>query len=178
MHKKCSRCELVNWPNDVQCRRCGNQLGVASESSMPILRPKVEVDNIQFSEDDDAAYDEAKGLIKKGVNAGMIYGGISLLIVLVLQAFVPIAGNFLKYAYLDIAIIYCLTFGIHLKSRACAGLMLVYYVLSKLALLQQGSLGIIGILVAVMFIKTFYQAWQGTKLYHQIKQARPRHIVH
>jgi hypothetical protein len=172
MHKKCSHCELVNWPNDVQCRRCSSELGDVSHSEALMLRPKVQADSLQFADEEDAAFDEAKALIKKGVNAGMIYGGISLLVILFLQAFLPAADGFLKFAWLDIAIIYGLTFGIHLKSRACAGLMLVYYALSKLAMMTQGGIGFIGIFVAIAFVKAFYQGWQGTVLYHQIKQTR------
>ncbi len=172
MHKKCSRCELVNWTNDVQCRRCGTALGESRPSDVPFLRPKVQVEAFKFSDDEDVAYDEANALIKKGVNAGMLYGGISLVVILFVPAFFPLAAGFLKFAYLDIGIIYGLTFGIHLKSRACAGLMLVYYTLSKLALLTQGSSGLIGIFVAVIFVKAFYQGWQGTVLYHQTNRIR------
>lgn len=170
MHKKCHHCELVNWPNDVQCRRCGSALGDVSHSETLTQRPHVLAERIQLADDEGDAFDEAKALIKKGVNAGMIYGGLSLLVVLFLQAFVPFADGFLKFAWLDIGIIYGLTFGIHLKSRACAGLMLVYYALSKLAMMTQGGIGLIGIFVAIAFVKAFYQGWQGTVLYHQLKQ--------
>jgi hypothetical protein len=172
MHKKCHHCELVNWPNDVQCRRCGSELGATSHSEALRLRSKAHVDGLQFAEEEDAAVDEAKALIKKGGNAGMLYGGISLLVILFLQAFLPAADGFLKFAWLDIGIIYGLTFGIHLKSRACAGLMLLYYALSKLAMITQGGIGLIGIFVAIAFVKAFYQGWQGTVQYHQIKQTR------
>ncbi len=176
MHKKCHHCGLVNWPNDVQCRRCGSELGETTHSEAHsealLLRARVQAEALQFVEEEDGAFDEAKALIKKGVNAGMIYGGISLLVILFLQAFMPFADGFLKFAWLDIGIIYGLTFGIHLKSRACAGLMLGYYALSKLAMITQGGIGLVGIFVAIAFVKAFYQGWQGTVLYHQIKQTR------
>lgn len=170
MHKKCCHCGLVNWPGDVQCRRCGTALGDTSHATLSSLRPQVA--GINLSDEDDAAYDEAKALIKKGVNAGMIYGGLSLLVVFFLQAFVPTAGGFLKFAILDVGIIYGLTLGIHMKNRVCAGLMLGYYVISKLAMLTQGGIGLVGVFVAIAFVKAFYQSWQGTALYHQIKRAR------
>jgi hypothetical protein len=176
MHKKCSHCELVNWPNDVQCRRCGTALEQIHHSDVPFLRPKVQAEAFTLSDDEDAAYAEAKDLIKKGVNAGMIYGGISFVVILAVQMFSPLADGFLKFAWLDIGIIYGLTYGIHLKSRACAGLMLGYYLLSKLALLTQGGFGLIGLFVAIAFIKAFYQGWQGTVLHHQIKQSRATHL--
>ncbi len=175
MPKKCSHCELVNWPNDVQCRRCGTALEDSHPSELPFLRPKVQTESLQFSDDEDVPYTEARDLIKKGVNAGMIYGGISFVVILAVQMFSPLADGFLKFAWLDIGIIYGLTYGIHLKSRACAGLMLAYYLLSKLALLTQGSFGLIGVFVAIVFIKAFYQAWQGTVLHHQIQQSRATH---
>ena len=170
MHKKCRHCELVNWPNDAQCRRCGSTLDELIHSDALTPRPKVQAEGIRFGDDEDGAFDEAKALIKKGVNAGMIYGGLSLVVILFLQAFAPITDGFLKFAWLDIGIIYGLTFGIHLKSRACAGLMLIYYALSKLAMITQGGIGFVGIFVAIAFVKAFYQGWQGTVLYHQIKQ--------
>jgi hypothetical protein len=140
------------------------------------LRPQVQTGALQLSEDDDVAYSEAKDLIKKGVNAGMIYGGISFVVIMFVQMFSPVADGFLKFAWLDIGIIYGLTYGIHLKSRACAGLMLAYYLLSKLAMLSQGSFGLLGIFVAIAFVKAFYQGWQGTVLHHQIKQSRAPHL--
>jgi hypothetical protein len=176
MHKKCSHCELVNWPNDVQCRRCGAALEEIHYSDAAFLRPQVQTGALQLSEDDDVAYSEAKDLIKKGVNAGMIYGGISFVVIMFVQMFSPVADGFLKFAWLDIGIIYGLTYGIHLKSRACAGLMLAYYLLSKLAMLSQGSFGLLGIFVAIAFVKAFYQGWQGTVLHHQIKQSRAPHL--
>lgn len=178
MHKKCSSCGLVNWPQDVQCRRCGSGLGEISSSGCSPLRPKLQANDFPFSaaaEDDDAAYEEAKTMIKKGVRAGMICGGISLVLVLLLQAFLPIAGDLLKFAFLDIGIIYGLTLGMHLKSRVCAGLMLGYYILSKLVMLTQGGIGLVGIFVAIAFVKAFYQGLQGTLLYHQIKRAHASH---
>lgn len=176
MHNKCSQCDLVNWPNDVQCRRCGTSLEESGQLDLPLLRPKGQPVQIQLTDDDDTAFDEARNLIKKGVNAGMIYGGISLVVILFLQMFSPLAEGFLKFAWLDIGIIYGLTYGIHLKSRACAGLMLVYYLLSKLAMITQGSIGLIGVFVAIAFVKAFYQGWRGTFLYHQIKRSRSSHL--
>lgn len=172
MHKKCSECELVNWPNDVQCRRCGMALAESTHCDLPFLRTNAPVAAFHLSEDEDGAYDEAKALIKKGATAGMIYGGISLVVILFVQMVSPLTDGFLKFAWLDIGIIYGLTYGIHVKSRACAGLLLVYYLLSKLAMLTQGRFGLIGIFLAITFIKAFYQGWQGTVLYHQIKQSR------
>jgi hypothetical protein len=174
MHKKCHHCGLVNWPEDVQCRRCGTALSETSSSDIAAIRPKVA--DIQFSDDDDSAYDEAKALIKKGVGAGMLYGGLSLLVVLFFRSFLPFADDFLKWAILDVGIIYGLTLGIHLKNRICAGGMLGYYVVSKLAMLTQGSIGLVGIFVAIAFVKAFYQGWQGTTLYHQIKRSRSQHL--
>lgn len=171
MHKKCHHCELVNWPNAVQCRRCGCTLGEVRQSESLRPPPNAQTNGLQFADDEGGVFDEANTLIKKGVTAGMIYGGISLLIVFFLQAFVPFADGFLKFAWLDVGIIYGLTYGIHLKSRACAGLMLVYYALSKLAMMTQGGIGLFGILVALAFVKAFYQGWQGTVLYHQLKLA-------
>ena len=176
MHKKCNHCELVNWPNDVQCRRCGTALGESSHSEVPFLHPKVQVEALKFSDDEDAAYEEANVLIKKGVNAGMLYGGISFVVILFVQGFSTLDDGFLKFAWLDIGIIYGLTYGIYLKSRACAGLLMGYYILSKVAMLTQGGIGLIGLFVAIVFVKAFYQSWQGTVLYHQVKQSRATYV--
>ncbi|HEX4947841.1 MAG TPA: hypothetical protein VFZ34_14310 [Blastocatellia bacterium] len=163
---------MVNWPQEVQCRRCGTALGAPQEPTVSPLRSRVQVAELQFSDAEDEAFAEANAMIKKGVNAGMLYGGISLLVILVLQAFTSFDDGFLKFAWFDIVLIYGLTFGIHLKNRICAGLMLVYYLLSKLAMLTQGGIGLLGIFVAIAFVKAFYQGWQGTLLYHQVKQSR------
>lgn len=175
MHKKCSQCALVNWPQETNCRRCGTALGETHHSEFTPLRTQLQAKDFQASDDDDPAFAEAKAMIKKGVTAGMVYGGISLLLVLILQAFVPM-GDFVKFAFLDIGIIYGLTYGIHMKSRVCAGLMLGYYILSKLLMLTQGRSGLIGIFVAIAFIKAFYQGLQGTLLYYQIKQSRAQQV--
>ncbi|MFN7926891.1 MAG: hypothetical protein U0Y68_02925 [Blastocatellia bacterium] len=171
MNKKCRQCGLVNWPQEPLCRRCGTTLEETGMSEFAPLRAQLQARDFLKADDDDPAFDEAKAMIKKGVNAGMLYGGISLVLVLFFQAFLPVSGDYVKFAFLDIGIIYGLTYGIHVKSRAAAMAMLGYYILSKLLLLTQGRSGIIGILVAISFIKTFYQAYQGTVLYHQIKQS-------
>src|SRR5437870_12092113 len=98
MHKKCSHCGLVNWPQETNCRRCGTPLGETSQAEFSPLRTQLQANDFSSSEDNDAAYDEAKAMIKKGVTAGMVYGGISLVLILLLQVFVTIPGDLVKYA--------------------------------------------------------------------------------
>ncbi|MBS1806988.1 MAG: hypothetical protein JST84_02220 [Acidobacteria bacterium] len=172
MSNKCSKCGLVNWAQETHCRRCGVELSGAGQAEFAPLRSRIQAEDFKSREDHDPAFDEAKALIKKGVNAGMVYGGISLVLVLFFQAFIPSAEAYYKFAFLDVGIIYGLTYGIHTKSRVCAALMLGYYVLSKIVMLTQGRTGLIGIVVAIAFAKSFYQSYQGTTLYQQIKQSR------
>jgi hypothetical protein len=97
--------------------------------------------------------------------AGLISAGMTLLLVLLAVAGTSIAG-FTGWEIVDVALILGLTFGIYRKSRVCAVLMLVYFVVSKvLLILETGQAS--GIVLALVFFYYYAQGVAGTFAYHK-----------
>jgi hypothetical protein len=75
----------------------------------------------------------------------------------------------------DVIIILLLAFGIYKKSRVCAIVMLIYFILGKIIQFSEyASYGIdtppSNYLVAVVFIYFYFQAVRGTIAFHKINK--------
>jgi serine/threonine-protein kinase len=71
---------------------------------------------------------------------------------------------------IDVVLIFALAFGIYRKSRVCALITLLYYVLGKIAMWTVGpSPG--GLPVTVLFVYCFVQGVIGTFQYHRLLNA-------
>jgi hypothetical protein len=104
-------------------------------------------------------------------------GGVAALVVAGLTAIAAIAGFFVDtsnerlssvldpWALLDVVLILVLAVFIFRKSRVASTVMLVYYVVSKLLQVMDGSVGL-GLVVAVFFVLWFVAAMRGTYLWH------------
>jgi serine/threonine-protein kinase len=103
--------------------------------------------------------------------------GIIVIIVTSALAFISLKGhNFLgihfdKQIFLDLSIFAVLTFGIYRKSRACAGLLLVYFILGKIALFMEMKEPA-GIGASLIWTFYFFQGFRGTLSYHRIAQEK------
>jgi len=109
---------------------------------------------------------EALRKIKTGWVAGIISGVITLAVTLLSMTGTRLFG-FNAWALFDVALIFGLTFGIYRKSRVCAVVMLVYFVLSKIYLWTI-SPSFIGLLVSLIFLFCYVQGVIGTFRYHSI----------
>ncbi len=119
---------------------------------------------------DDPRLQKAKTDIKNAWIAGAISGVITLVFALIAMSSAEIRQNMGIDAWLwiDVVLIFGLTFGIYKKSRICAVLMFVYFAISKLIQFSSGQFG--GAFVAVLFLYFYFQGMRGTFTYHKLKQ--------
>lgn len=109
--------------------------------------------------------------IKNGWVAGCISGGLTLVVLFAMSgAELP---GIDAWMLVDVALIFGLTFGIYRKSRTCAVIMLVYYLVSKiLIMIETGKPG--GLFMSVLFAYFFWQGVSGTFAYHRfLREASP-----
>ena len=105
--------------------------------------------------------------IKNAVIAACISGGMTALFTLIALAGVNPVGLD-AWAFIDVALIFGLAYGIHRKSRTCAVTLLVYFVASKIYMMSQmGSPT--GLPLALVFIYYYFMGVQATFKYHGAK---------
>jgi len=164
---KCVSCRLINYSGETACKRCCGQLidrEAFVEQAQAYQQP-----NPTFQVDCSPEMEKACAGIKKAVGAG-IFSGIVTLILALLQA----AGvEFLKggaqlTSFIDVALVFGLTFGIYRKSRVCAIIMLIYFVASKLLIISQTG-NVAGLPLALFLIYCFAQGVQGAFAYHKVR---------
>ena len=101
--------------------------------------------------------------IKRAWIAGVASGIITfvlLLLSLSLDDFLPQLGLDL-WSLLDVMLIFGLTYGIYRKSRTCAILLLVYFLISKIFIaVQMGRIP--SLFIALIFVYLFVQGVRGT----------------
>jgi hypothetical protein len=104
--------------------------------------------------------------IKHATVTGIISGCITLVVTLF-----ALAGNemlgFTGLELIDVVLIFGLTFGIYKKSRTCALIMLLYFVVSKIILIAENGPGGGGGILALVFIYFYFQGVVGTFQYHK-----------
>lgn len=105
--------------------------------------------------------------VKTAWVAGCISGTVTLAITAVAMSGTDMLG-FDAWSLLDVALIFGLAFGIYKKSRACAVLMLLYFVASKILLMVEAGKPS-GLLMALIFAYCFWQGVAGTFAYHRFK---------
>ncbi len=176
MHKTCSKCGLVNWPDAVLCRRCGTRLSQAIATDIPRVIGKEAAREIKIKADDDLEYEGPNSLIRNGFVAGIICAILSYVVVTLVKISFAIPSNLFGTALIEMGIGLALSIGIHFKSRVCAGLLLAFYTVGKIALLYQGQFAFIGIFTALFFLNTIYQGLQGTIQYHRIQERKMRRV--
>jgi serine/threonine-protein kinase len=104
--------------------------------------------------------------IKHAWVAAVISGCITLVVTLVAMSGTDILG-FSAWELIDVALIFGLAFGIYKKSRACAVIMFVYFIASKILLMMQTGRPT-GVPLAIIFAYYFWQGIAGTFAYHKL----------
>ncbi|WP_026688556.1 hypothetical protein [Alteribacter aurantiacus] len=115
---------------------------------------------------------EAKKKMKTGWTAGFILASLNIVIVLFILFFNP---NFLGVpwaeSFIDIFILFLLSFGVYKGSRACAIILLAYYLFNQLFLRLTTDLTNVGSLIVVaLFSYLFIQGIRGTFEYQRLKK--------
>ena len=78
----------------------------------------------------------------------------------------------------DILLVFSMAFGIYKKSRICAAIMLLHYLLSKLVMINYGInfFDLSGI-ISLVFIYFYVQAVRGTITYHKLIKNNEKKIL-
>ena len=124
-------------------------------SSARIAQPRPQHDNVP---------EEIAKRIRNGAVAAFVSGGITTIL-----SFIALftGENILGLgasSLFDAALIFGLAYGIHRRSRICAVLMLVYFVLSKI--IQVAAMGqVTGIPISLLFLYFYVMAVIGTFQY-------------
>ena len=109
-----------------------------------------------------------ESILKKIRNAwvaGLISAGVTLVVTLFAIFGVSLMG-YTAWELLDVVLILGLTFGIYKRSRVCAIVMLVYFVISKIILISEG-VKTNGLVTGVIFFYYYWQGVSGTFAYHR-----------
>jgi serine/threonine-protein kinase len=131
----------------------------------PYAPPRVDV---MLESDEPTVSDAVLKKIRNAWIAGLISTVVTLVFTLLAVAGKKIAGV-TPWQFVDVAILIGLTFGIYRKSRTCATVMLVYFVISKIMLFAEGQRG--GLVMAFVFFYFYAQGIQGTFAYHRHAKA-------
>ena len=107
--------------------------------------------------------------IRNGWIAGVISGTVTLAVTLISMFAAPVMG-FGAWELLDVALIFGLAFGISRRSRTCAILLLIYFLISKFILLAQNP-SASSVPMALVFIYFYVRAVIGTFRYHKALKA-------
>lgn len=111
---------------------------------------------------------KALSAIKGAWVAGIISGAITLIVTLLAMRGMRIM-RFGALNLIDVVLIFGLTFGIYMKSRACAVIMFVYFVASKIMIFAQTGKPT-GLPLAILFAYFFFQGIRGTFAYHNVNK--------
>ena len=138
-------------------------------STNPYAPPKSEVE-LEEQDVSESVPEDVRKQIKQAWAAGLVSAAITLLVTLLAMSGIKIM-SFSAWELIDVALILGLTYGIYRKSRACALLMLVYFLISKALLFAQDSKPN-GIVMSLIFGYCYVQGVRGTFAYHKhIRQA-------
>src|SRR5262249_9957703 len=98
--------------------------------------------------------------------AGLISGSLTLVVPLFAIAGKSVLG-YSAVELVDVALVFGLTFGIYKKSRTCAVLMLVYFVISKVIIMMEMR-SASPMIVGLLFMYFYALGVVGTFQYHRL----------
>lgn len=115
---------------------------------------------------------EVLGKIRGAWVAGAVSTAITLLLALgaIQVAGVQSAG---LWHLIDMALLAILTFGIYRRSRVCAVLMVVLFLISRYIVFQAQGLQVFSALIALLFLYYYVRGIVGTIQYHKALEDRP-----
>jgi hypothetical protein len=109
----------------------------------------------------------AENRIKNAYIGGVIIGAVTLLFTIVAITYGDNMLGLDAWALLDVVLIFGLTFGVYKKSRVCAVLLFLYFVVSKIILFMETGKPV-GLIVAFIFGYHLFRGAQGTITYHKV----------
>jgi hypothetical protein len=137
-------------------------------STNPYQAPAAPLDS---STSEIAIPDDVAKRIKQCWIAGLVSGSITAAIAILVLSTGANVLNIDAWAFVDVAIMLALSYGVYRKSRTCAVLLLTFFVLNKIIMWMEAGAPS-GWLLALVFIWFFGQGVIGTFQYHRLKRAR------
>lgn len=74
------------------------------------------------------------------------------------------------YGLVDVVFLLGLAFGVYKKSRVCAVILFIYFILSKIYMLNNYEFNLMAYITAIIFAIGFFQGMRGTIYYHKNKK--------
>jgi hypothetical protein len=112
--------------------------------------------------------------VLKKIRNAWVAGAISTTVTLVITT-LAVAGTrllgFTGWEFFDVALLAGLTFGIYKRSRACAMVMVAYFVISKVLLIRSTGQAN-GLVLGAVFLYFYIQGAIGTFAFHRALKGR------
>lgn len=103
--------------------------------------------------------------IKEASILGIISGIVTFLVTLYSIFIKPFSG-FNAYNFVDVVLIFLLTYGIYKKNRVAATIMIIYFVWNRLDFFISGNFNFIHLFVGLFFTYYFIKGAIATFYYH------------
>ena len=128
--------------------------------------PKAELNIAPAAPNEAEVPPEVLQKIRNAWIACLISLAMTLLLTVIAISGSSIAG-YSAWQLLDVALVAGLAFGIYRKSRACAVVMFIYFLISKiLVVVETGQAS--GLVMGVVFLYFYWQGVVGTFAYHRL----------
>ena len=128
--------------------------------------PKAELNTAPAAPNEAEVPPDVLQKIRNAWIACLISLAMTLLLTVIAISGSSIAG-YSAWQLLDVALVAGLAFGIYRKSRACAVVMFIYFLISKiLVVVETGQAS--GLVMGVVFLYFYWQGVVGTFAYHRL----------
>lgn len=162
--KICGNCHEENNPSLVQCWKCGNPFEIGAVNSGSNKKP------VNWFWPSMTSLENVERAVKEAFVASVISAVLTAVI-----SILPLFGKSLlsfNYASLvDAVLILALGWGIKRKSRSCAILLLVYFVIAKIDLAIETSGKNLSFMTFVFFL-CYLNGARGAFAYHRFKKSK------
>jgi len=170
---RCNECAHENPEGSKFCSACGTPFDAdgyqtPKENNVPFEEnpyqaPHVNVDTETAPEIPSKVLSRIKG----GWIAGIVSATITLIFILIAMNGTNMPLSLDAWSFIDVALIYILSFGIYKKSRTAAVLLFLLFLANKiLMVIESGRFQ--GGLMALIFLYFYFMAIVGTFQYHHI----------
>ena len=128
--------------------------------------PKAELNTAPTAPNEAEVPPDVLQKIRNAWIACLISLAMTLLLTVIAISGSSIAG-YSAWQLLDVALVAGLAFGIYRKSRACAVVMFIYFLISKILVVVETGQGS-GLVLGAVFLYFYWQGVVGTFAYHRL----------